>query len=43
LGALDCTIKKIASKNVTIPMPPSLSGQVIPDKDRVVQEIRGMF
>ena len=43
MDALDCPIKKIASKNVPIPMPASLAGEVIPDKDRVVEEIRGMF
>jgi len=43
MDALDCPIKKIASKNVPIPMPPSLCGEVIPDKDRVVEEIKGMF
>jgi len=43
MDALDCPINKIASKNVPIPMPPSLCNEVIPDEDRVVQEIRGMF
>ncbi|MBN1299376.1 MAG: alpha-ketoacid dehydrogenase subunit beta [Actinobacteria bacterium] len=40
---LDCPIKKIASRNVPIPMPASLVGEVIPDKKRVVKEIREMF
>jgi pyruvate/2-oxoglutarate/acetoin dehydrogenase E1 component len=40
---LDCPIKKIASKNVPIPMPASLVNEVIPNKDRVVKEIREMF
>jgi len=40
---LDCPIKKIASKNVPIPMPASLANEVIPDKERVVAEIREMI
>jgi len=40
---LDCPIKKIASKNVPIPMPASLVNEVIPNKDRVVKEVREMF
>jgi pyruvate/2-oxoglutarate/acetoin dehydrogenase E1 component len=40
---LDCPIKKIASKNVAIPMPASLASEVIPGKDRVVKEIKEMF
>ncbi|MGZ5472155.1 MAG: transketolase C-terminal domain-containing protein [Nitrososphaeraceae archaeon] len=40
---LDSPIKKIASKNVPIPMPASLANEVIPNKDRVVSEIREMF
>ena len=40
---LDSPIKKIASKNVPIPMPASLVNEVIPNKDRVVSEIREMF
>lgn len=43
LDYLDCPIKKIASRNVPIPMPPSLANEVIPNKDRVVKEISGMF
>jgi pyruvate dehydrogenase E1 component beta subunit len=43
MDALDCPIKRIASRNVPIPMPPSLKDEVIPDKDRVVKEIREMF
>jgi pyruvate/2-oxoglutarate/acetoin dehydrogenase E1 component len=39
---LDCPIKRIASKNVPIPMPASLKDEVIPDKDRLAKEIRGM-
>ena len=39
---LDCPIKKIASRNVPIPMPASLKDRVIPDKDRAVEEIRKM-
>jgi len=40
---LDCPIKRIASRNVPIPMPASLKDEVIPDKDRVVKEIREML
>ena len=40
---LDTPIKRIASKNVPIPMPASLVNEVIPNKDRVVKEIREMF
>jgi pyruvate/2-oxoglutarate/acetoin dehydrogenase E1 component len=43
MDLLDCPIKKIASKNVPIPMPASLVNEVIPNKDRVVEEIREMF
>lgn len=40
---LDCPIKKIASKNAPIPMPPSLKDSVIPNKDRVVAELKDML
>ena len=40
---LDCPVKKIASKNVPIPMPASLSNEVIPGRERVVEEIRKML
>ncbi len=40
---LDCPIKKIASRNVPIPMPASLKDEVIPGAGRVVKEIREMF
>ncbi|MBM3705993.1 MAG: alpha-ketoacid dehydrogenase subunit beta [Actinobacteria bacterium] len=40
---LDAPIKKIASRNVPIPMPASLSAEVIPGKERVVKEIINMF
>ncbi len=43
MDLLDCPIKKIASRNVPVPMPPSLVNEVIPDKDRVIKEIREMF
>ena len=43
MDLLDCPIKKIASRNVPIPMPASLTNEVIPNKDRVVKEIREMF
>ena len=43
MDLLDCPIKKIASRNVPIPMPASLVNEVIPNKDRVVKEIREMF
>ena len=40
---LDYPIKKIASKNMPIPMPASLENAVIPDKERVVKEISEML
>jgi pyruvate/2-oxoglutarate/acetoin dehydrogenase E1 component len=40
---LDMPIKKIASKNTHIAMTPSLENAVVPNKDRVVQEIMEMF
>lgn len=40
---LDGPVKKIASKNMAIPMPPSLESAVIPDKERVVKEIRAFI
>jgi len=40
---LDAPIKRIASKNMPIPMPASLSKEVIPEKEKVVSEIKLMF
>jgi len=40
---LNSPIKKIASRNVPIPMPASLVNEVIPNKDMVVREIRDML
>lgn len=40
---LDSPIRKIASRNVPIPMPQSLANEVIPNKDRVIEEIKDMF
>ena len=40
---LDSPVKKIASKNMAIPMPSSLESAVIPDKERVVKEIRAII
>lgn len=40
---LDMPIKKIASRNMPIPMPASLENEVIPNKERVVKEIRAML
>jgi len=43
MDLLDYPIKKIASKNVPMPMPPSLANEVIPGKNRVIKEIISMF
>ncbi len=40
---LDLPIKKIASENTHIAMTPSLENAVIPNKDRVVQEVKEML
>lgn len=40
---LDAPIKRIATRNMPIPMPDSLSKVVIPNKERVISEITLMF
>lgn len=40
---LDGPVKRIASRNMPIPMPPSLESAVLPNKERVIEEIKAMF
>jgi pyruvate dehydrogenase E1 component beta subunit len=40
---LDEPVKRIASRNMPIPMPASLEDEVIPNKERVVRDIREIF
>lgn len=40
---LDAPIKRIASRNTHIAMTPTLENAVVPDRERVVQEVREIF
>lgn len=43
LDYLDYPVKRVGSRNSTIPMTPKLEKAIIPDKERVIEEIKNHF